>query len=122
MTHRSDQRPDTPMISAVATRCRLTYGNRARGFHQGQSNQLLTDRPVIVTQSFLCSSALQFRGSPYRARSVLLTAMRHSDRMSRWAVSLQARCGYHKALVAIAAKNARIAWALLAKNQTLRAV
>ena len=54
------------------------------------------------------------------ARSVLLTAMRHSDRMSRWAVSLQARCGYHKALVAIAAKNARIAWALLSKNQTLR--
>jgi len=55
------------------------------------------------------------------ARSVLLTAMRHSDRMSRWAVSLQARCGYHKALVAIAAKNARVAWALLSKNQTLRA-
>src|SRR2546422_10014342 len=54
------------------------------------------------------------------ARSVLLTAMRHSDRMSRWAVSLQARCGYHKALVAIAAKNARIAWALLSKNQTLQ--
>jgi len=55
------------------------------------------------------------------ARSVLLTAMRHSDHMSRWAVSLQARCGYHKALVAVAAKNARIAWALLSKNQTLRA-
>ncbi len=56
------------------------------------------------------------------ARSVLLTAMRHSDRLSRWVVSLQARRGYHKALVAIAAKNARIAWALLSKNQTLRAV
>ena len=57
------------MISAVATRCRLTYGNRARGFHQGPSNQLLTNRPVIVTQSFLCSSALQFRGSPYSRKS-----------------------------------------------------
>jgi len=55
------------------------------------------------------------------ARSVLLTAMRHSDRLSRWALSVQARRGYHKALVAIAAKNARIAWALLSKNQTLRA-
>jgi hypothetical protein len=53
------------MISAAATPCRLTYGNRARGFHQGQSNQLLANRPVIVTQSFLCSSALQIRGSPY---------------------------------------------------------
>src|SRR5438132_984108 len=69
MTHRSDQRPDTPMISAVATRCRLTYGNRARGFHQGQSAQLLANRPVIVTQSFLCSSALQIRGSPYSLSS-----------------------------------------------------
>ena len=54
------------------------------------------------------------------ARSVLQTAMRHSDRLSRWSVSLQARRGYHKALVAIAAKNARIAWALLSKNQELR--
>jgi transposase len=54
------------------------------------------------------------------ARSVLLTAMRHSDRLSHWAVSLQARRGYHKALVAIAAKNARIAWALLSKDQALR--
>ena len=54
------------------------------------------------------------------ARSVLLTAMRHSDRLSRWALSVQARRGYHKALVAIAAKNARIAWALLSKNQTLQ--
>jgi hypothetical protein len=47
------------------TLCRLTYGNRARGFHQGQSARSLANRPVIVTQSFLCSSALQFRGSPY---------------------------------------------------------
>src|SRR5438128_8745741 len=65
MTHRSDRRPDTPMISAAATRCRLTYGNRARGFHQGQSATSLANRPVIVTQSFLCPSALQLRGSPY---------------------------------------------------------
>jgi transposase len=42
--------------------------------------------------------------------------------LSRWALSLQARRGYHKTLVAIAAKNARIAWALLNKNQTLRMV
>ncbi len=55
------------------------------------------------------------------ARSVLQTAIRHTDRLSRWALSVQARRGYHKALVAIAAKNARIAWALLSKNQALRA-
>jgi transposase len=56
------------------------------------------------------------------ARSVLNTAARHTDRMSRWALSVQTRRGMHKALVAIAAKNARIAWALLSKDQTLRAV
>jgi transposase len=55
------------------------------------------------------------------ARSVLHTALRHTDRLSRWALSLQTRRGYHKALVAIAAKNARIAWALLSKQQSLRA-
>jgi transposase len=54
------------------------------------------------------------------ARSVLHTAGRHADRMSRWAQSLESRRGYHRALVAIAAKNARIAWALLNRNEVLR--
>ncbi len=54
------------------------------------------------------------------ARSVLQTAARHSDALSRWVLSVQGRRGYHRALVAIAAKNARIAWALLSRNQTLR--
>jgi transposase len=54
------------------------------------------------------------------ARSVLHTATRHADRLSRWSVSLQGRRGYRRAQVAIAAKNARIAWALLSKNQELR--
>jgi transposase len=53
------------------------------------------------------------------ARSVLQSAPRHDDRRSRWARSVRERCGYHKAVVAIAAKNARIAWALLAKGQPL---
>jgi transposase len=54
------------------------------------------------------------------ARSVLQTAPAHQDRMSRWALELQQRRGYYRTLVAIANKNARIAWALLASNQTLR--
>src|SRR6266571_1180737 len=54
------------------------------------------------------------------ARSVLHTAARHSDRMSRWFMSLEQRRGYQRTLVAIASKNARIAWALLSKNQELR--
>ena len=54
------------------------------------------------------------------ARSVLNTAMRHKDRISRWVLALQARRGYHRTLVAIANKNARIAWALLSRNQELK--
>jgi transposase len=54
------------------------------------------------------------------ARSVLQTAAMHQDRMSRWALELQARRGYYRTLVAIANKNARIAWALLAKSDMLR--
>ena len=51
------------------------------------------------------------------ARSVLAAASNKTDRLSRWAMSLQERRGYGKALVAVAAKNARMAWALLAKGE-----
>jgi transposase len=54
------------------------------------------------------------------ARSVLNSAGEHQDRMSRWILELQPRRGYYRTLVAVANKNARIAWALLAKNETLR--
>lgn len=54
------------------------------------------------------------------ARARLANAARKHDRISRWAVSLQARAGYGKTLVAIAAKNARIAWALLAKGDAFK--
>jgi transposase len=51
------------------------------------------------------------------ARAMLANAVRKNDRISRWAIALQARAGYGKTLVAIAAKNARIVWALLAKGE-----
>ncbi len=50
------------------------------------------------------------------ARSVLQSAARLNDPFSRWALAVQQRRGYHRACVAIAAKNARVAWALLAKE------
>lgn len=52
------------------------------------------------------------------ARAVLQTAAHKSDRLSRWAVALRERRGYHRTIIAIAAKNARIIWALLAKQST----
>jgi transposase len=42
------------------------------------------------------------------ARSLLTLAATRGDRLSRWALSLQARVSYGKAVVAIAAKNARL--------------
>jgi len=49
------------------------------------------------------------------ARSVLNAAKGRSDALSSWALALQQRRGYWRAVVAIAAKNARMAWAVLAK-------
>jgi transposase len=56
------------------------------------------------------------------ARAAVRVALKRTDRLSRWIVQLRARRGYHKTVVAVAAKNARIAWALLAKGDTLRCV
>ena len=47
------------------------------------------------------------------ARAVLNSIGDKQDRFSRWARSLQERRGYWRAVIAIAAKNARIAWAVL---------
>jgi transposase len=51
------------------------------------------------------------------ARAVLQNAAHKTDRLSRWAMAVRARRGYHRAIIAVAAKNARIIWALLARNQ-----
>ena len=51
------------------------------------------------------------------ARAVLQSAALKTDRLSRWAVALRARRGYHRAIIAVAAKNARIIWALLARGR-----
>lgn len=54
------------------------------------------------------------------ARSVLQTAADKSDPVSRWAVRLAARVGYWKTIVAIAAKNARMCWAVLHRGESFR--
>lgn len=47
------------------------------------------------------------------ARSLLMKAANHSDPVSRWALKLKERRGFGRAVVAIAAKNARMCWAAL---------
>jgi transposase len=59
------------------------------------------------------------------ARSALLAAQRQSrhalSRMQRWILELYARRGYHKTLAAIANKQARLIWVLLASDAPLKA-
>ena len=50
------------------------------------------------------------------AKSAVMTAGKRSDRISCWLVQLKLRVGWQKAAVALANKNARIAWALLARG------
>lgn len=56
------------------------------------------------------------------ARSTLQQALRcrseKANRLQQWIVQLHTRAGYHKTLVAIANKNARMLWALLAKEES----
>ncbi len=51
------------------------------------------------------------------ARALLAAAKNKTDSVSKWAVALAERRGYWKAVVAIAAKNARMAWAVLRKGE-----
>lgn len=51
------------------------------------------------------------------AKSAVMTAYKRKDRISRWLVQLAARVGWQQAVVAMANKNARILWAVLAKRR-----
>jgi transposase len=86
-----------------------------------------TDSQAILHRRQTRLGHITAHGDPYLrtllimgARSMLQTALRRTDRLSRWALSVRARRGYHRACVAIAAKHARIIWAMLAKNKPLQ--
>ena len=53
-------------------------------------------------------------------RAVLSGLGEKKDRFSRWARSLVERRGYWRTVVAIAAKNARLAWAVLKYGEDFR--
>ncbi len=55
------------------------------------------------------------------ARAILAGLGDPQDGFSRWARSLQERRGYWKVVAAIAAKNARLAWARLHDGEDFRA-
>lgn len=53
-------------------------------------------------------------------RAVLSTLKDKNDRLSCWTKALIERRGYKRAAVALAAKNARILWAMMVRNETYR--
>jgi transposase len=55
------------------------------------------------------------------AKSVVLTAHRREDPISRWVQALRERSGWQKAVVALANKNARILWAVFARGRAFDA-
>jgi transposase len=54
------------------------------------------------------------------ARSALIRMAKRTDPLALWAAALTARRGFKRACVALAAKNARVIWALLARGEPLR--
>ena len=54
------------------------------------------------------------------ARSVLKTAHLKDNRICRWVSALEKRRGRNRACVALANKNARIIWALMARGESFR--
>jgi len=54
------------------------------------------------------------------ARSVVYRSAGKTDRRNLWIADKQRKLGTNKACVAVANKNARIIWALLAKDEQYR--
>lgn len=55
------------------------------------------------------------------AKSVVWTAHKRDDPISRWVHGLREKHGWQKAAVALANKNARILWAVMSKGQAFDA-
>jgi transposase len=51
------------------------------------------------------------------ARSVVNTCENKTDKKNQWVADKKKRCGYNKAAVALANKNARVIWAMLATGE-----
>ena len=87
-----------PLMAAV----QMISGRIGRTTGRGLAGNLRQHYPNWLLQTFVA----------------LLAAAKHkTDAVSRWAVALAERRGYWRAVVAIAAKNARMAWAMLRRGE-----
>src|SRR5215470_1769906 len=60
---------------------------------------------------------LLIQGARSTLQAAINTQPSRASRLQRWIIELYARKGYHKTLIAIANKHARMLWAMLAKDQ-----
>ena len=51
------------------------------------------------------------------AKSIVLTAQKRDDPISKWALQIREKSGWQKAVVALANKNARILWAVFVRGK-----
>ena len=118
---------------AVATRGNTVpqLGNSTRALPPGFSVQIVPLRYVGVKEMMrllepFAKDAQAVRPDELRnllilgARAMLVAAARKDDALSKWAVALAERRGYWRAVVAIAAKNARMAWAVLTRGEAFK--
>lgn len=61
--------------------------------------------------------SLLVQGARSTLQSALKQAPDRATRLQRWMIELYGRVGYHKTLVAIANKHARMLWAMLARDE-----
>jgi len=54
------------------------------------------------------------------ARSVVNNCQKKNDIKNKWVADKKYRCGHNKASVALANKNARVIWAIMAKGECYR--
>jgi transposase len=89
-------------------------GLTPRQYSSGGKTQLgrITRRGDAYLRSLLV------QGARSTLQATLKKAPDKQNRMQQWIIRLYGRVGYHKTLVAIANKNARQLWALLAKGET----
>jgi transposase len=118
-----------PGVGATTATALMAMIGRGHGFKCGRQ---LSAWLGFVPGQYSCGGKQRLgritkAGDPYLrmllilgSRSVLQSAKDKSDAVSRWAVQLAARVGYWKAIVAIAAKNARMCWAVLRRGEDFK--
>ena len=69
-----------------------------------------------ATKRAICNGCHLVQGARSTLQSAINAEPSRASRLQRWIIELYGRKGYHKTLIAIANKHARVLWAMLAKD------